>query len=208
MKNLFLIVLLVSNVAHGRAAKRYEPPVVLPSPTVEPIATPSNENGNITFKCAAACTAIEVRNIALVQKAIPFEMAKPCFSEYFTSTKYRSQLVQTNGLDRAGVVASLRSGTVKDIPIIFYWPTWKQSKNVIGYTYPDQPEIYLNRSFRSGSDWSACSEISNELHEATHKLGYEHDFKATARRPYSVPYTAGAAIMHCCNESDYPTYGK
>jgi hypothetical protein len=69
--------------------------------------------------------------------------------------------------------------------------SWFQ-RGVVGYTTPSSDTVTTNRRFYSGFDES---DIAGHLgHEWLHKLGFEHDFKATARRPHSVPYALGELI--------------
>jgi hypothetical protein len=69
--------------------------------------------------------------------------------------------------------------------------SWFQRK-VVGYTTPSSDTITTNRRFFSGFDQS---EIAGHLaHEWLHKIGFDHDFNATARRPFSVPYELGELI--------------
>jgi hypothetical protein len=65
-------------------------------------------------------------------------------------------------------------------------------RGVVGYTSEGSDTITTNRRFFSGFDESA---LAGHLgHEWLHTLGFEHDFKATARRPFSVPYALGDLI--------------
>lgn len=213
MRNVtILLTLIVALNACRMNAPGYEKPApevtpipspsasVSPAPTVSPI-------GSFTFKCVT-CTKQEAANIKAVEAAIPVITAKDCFARHFTDKNLRSQLIQTNGLSESQVVDLIRTATVKDIPIVFYYPSWRQSKNVVGYTNYGEPTIYLNRNFREWDGWSGCQEVSNLLHEVTHKspLNFEHDYKATARRPYSVPYTVNFAVENCCVDSDVKGY--
>jgi hypothetical protein len=69
--------------------------------------------------------------------------------------------------------------------------SWFQ-RGVVGYTSEDSDTITTNRRFFSGFDEA---EVAGHLgHEWLHTLGFEHDFKATARRPFSVPYAVGDLI--------------
>ena len=69
--------------------------------------------------------------------------------------------------------------------------SWFQ-RGVVGYTTPSSDTVTTNRRFYSGFDET---DIAGHLgHEWLHKLGFEHDFKATARRPHSVPYALGELI--------------
>lgn len=190
---LILDFLLMFPNALGMSTKRAEP-----SPT--PVITqPDTSGDSITFICSN-CNEKEAAMVPKMQKLLNEVKRTKCFSDRFTLSKYRSKLVQTNGISREDVVKKINSEQIKNIPLIFYTPTFFQSKNVIGYTYPGEPEIYLNRNFRNSKNWGICSEVSNALHESTHKMGFNHDFKATAQRPFSVPYTANFAVEECCDD--------
>ena len=80
---------------------------------------------------------------------------------------------------------------ILDVSITIY-NTWLRGRNVIGYTYPNTPMQWISRRFFSVFDIKSIS--SNILHELLHKLNFDHDFKATARRPYSVPYGIGSMV--------------
>lgn len=194
---ILLLVLLSINV-YASATKRPAPEqTVTPTPTAT--ASPVQATGEtVTFTCKV-CNASEKAMLPKMQKLLNEVKNSKCFAERFIDPKYRSKLVQTDGLTREQVVSKLQTTVVKDIPLVFYKPGLFQSKSVIGYTIPGSPEIYLNRNFRGGS-WGICAEVSNELHEASHKMGFGHDYKATAQRPYSVPYTVNYAVDSCCDD--------
>lgn len=70
--------------------------------------------------------------------------------------------------------------------------TYYSWKNVIGYTYPNINGIFVNT--RYFDNFYLSSIAGNFFHEWTHKLGFDHDFNSTRRRPYSVPYAVGNII--------------
>lgn len=165
-----------------------------PSPTV---SLPQGA-GNITFKCLN-CTDREKEIIRKTQIIAKKVIASQCFADHFILDKYRSQLIQTNGLSREEVVKKIQNAVV-EVPLSMYYDS---RSGVYGYTYEGRPTVYLNRWYRTeedykNGDWSICAEASNEIHESTHKMGFDHDFKSTSRRPYSVPYTANFATDSCC----------
>lgn len=66
------------------------------------------------------------------------------------------------------------------------------SRNVVGYGTEGGDTITTNRRFFSSFD---AAEVAGHLgHEWLHKVGFEHDFNPTARRPESVPYELGELI--------------
>lgn len=72
--------------------------------------------------------------------------------------------------------------------VVFYY-----SNNItVGYTYPNVTTLWVNTKFMDKYDLADMAR--NQAHEMTHKLGYGHDFKATKRRPRSVPYVVGSIV--------------
>jgi hypothetical protein len=69
--------------------------------------------------------------------------------------------------------------------------SWFQ-RNVVGYTTESSDTITMNRRFFSG--YTPAEVASNLCHEWLHKLGFEHDFQSTTRRPHSVPYAIGDLV--------------
>jgi hypothetical protein len=63
---------------------------------------------------------------------------------------------------------------------------------VIGYTNQNTLTIFINRVIYQKTEVYKIA--MNLVHEWTHKMGYDHDFKATARRPASVPYAVGYMV--------------
>ena len=110
--------------------------------------------------------------------------------------------VQNNGLTNLQVYNKIMAGAeefpqqtaannVIDLSVQLYTSGWT-GRNVIGYTNPSTPTIYMNTYFYNYA--TPIETASNMIHEWTHKLGFDHDYKATARRPYSVPYAVGYIV--------------
>ncbi len=87
-----------------------------------------------------------------------------------------------------------------DLSLQVYRPFFRWSK-VIGYTRPNENTIYLNR-YRL-RDNSTAEVAANLVHEWTHKLGFDHDSKATSRRAYSVPYRVGDLFLKIAKNADF-----
>jgi hypothetical protein len=112
-----------------------------------------------------------------------------CFERFFMTRG----LVQTNGLAPEAVINQIRFSAVL-IPVTYY----QANDGLVGYRNPPDPTIYFNR--RAPGRGSDCFEASNAGHEALHVLGYGHDYYATPRRPYSVPYSWNAMTEECCRD--------
>lgn len=78
-----------------------------------------------------------------------------------------------------------------DLQVQLYTSGWT-GRNVIGYTNPSTSTIYMNTYFYNYA--TAAETASNMMHEWLHKLGFDHDYNSTTRRPYSVPYAIGYIV--------------
>jgi hypothetical protein len=65
---------------------------------------------------------------------------------------------------------------------------YSRSKTV-GYTYPDGLRIWMNRKYFD--KFTTVEVAGNIFHEWTHKLGFDHAFRYSPSRDYSVPYGLG-----------------
>jgi hypothetical protein len=111
--------------------------------------------------------------------------------------------VQNNGLTNEQIYNLLMSGAEKypkqtaedrmmDYDLELYTPRWYQSHNVIGYTNQNTLTISINRLIYQKTDIYKIA--MNLVHEWVHKMGFDHDFNSTARRPSSVPYAVGYIV--------------
>jgi hypothetical protein len=74
---------------------------------------------------------------------------------------------------------------VANVDLSVFNPNWK-NKNVVGYTYMHVLTQWINRTYLRTRHYLYIA--SNILHEWGHKLGFQHDHKRTARRPFSICY--------------------
>ena len=66
---------------------------------------------------------------------------------------------------------------------------------------PDTSVITSNRRF---FDNFTPAEIAGNLaHEWMHKIGFDHDFNSTSRRPYSVPYAVGDLVESLAEQYEH-----
>ena len=113
------------------------------------------------------------------------------------------EFVQNNGMSNQQIYDFLMSGAemfpaqtaadhFMDFDLVLYKPKWYQSKKVLGYTDQSTNVIHINKSF---FNQASVNEIAmNLVHEWVHKMGFDHDFKNTPRRPSSVPYAVGYIV--------------
>lgn len=163
------------------------------TPTHTSSGTPSVKESHKPFLVVSKFTGFNKSTIEKLKKAtvkIDEVFASDCFEDFMV----KRNLIQTNGKSNKEVVEHLRSTQAK-VELVYYY---KWFSKVHGYTYPNTDKIWLNGKYHTGT--TVCSEASNLAHEGSHKVGYGHDFKATKRRPYSVPYSINAAWRVCCHD--------
>lgn len=164
-----------------------------------PHATPTPQKG-ITLIPVNASKA-ESEKIKEAEALINKTVGTDCFYNALATRK----LVQTDGRTPAEVATHVKSlsGTIK---VNMYYRcrsfSWRcvTPTSAVAYRDPPATDVYLNQAYFEPS-LSVLEWASTLTHEALgHSLGnYGHDFNATSRRPYSVPYSIGFAIDKCYN---------
>jgi hypothetical protein len=135
------------------------------------------------------------------ERALNEIIQSPCFSDYFTKT--RSKLLRTNGRTRNEVVEHIRAS----LPTVIVTYYSKPGSSAHGYRNPRSKTcgdacsrtVHLNRYYTDSPRWKeGCPRMGLKGHEMLHVLGYGHDYKRTADRPFSVPYSFNAMMNECC----------
>jgi hypothetical protein len=116
----------------------------------------------------------------------------------------KQQFVQNNNLTNLQIYDLIMSGAERlpkvtsadqsaDMYLSIYYPPWyKRFSSAVAFTYANDPKLYIYNNYYNGASLADLSETL--VHEWVHKLGFDHDFNSTARRPYSVPYGVGSVI--------------
>jgi len=175
MKNFILLLILTIYFLSCQTRKVEKPIPILSAPiSLESFAIFANPSDT------------EKLNKALDKRKDVLQSS--CFSDFLKNRN----LIQTNELSNEEVVLSLLN-----TPVTAEFHTYfNRFSRVYGYTYPDTSKIFINKKYFDGA--SICAVASNLAHEISHKQGFGHDYKATSRRPYSVPYSINAAFSECC----------
>ena len=186
MRRLFLI-LSVAALGVGFASKRQATVVSDPTPT--PIVEEIGYTGrHAIFNPLRNHTVEEKEAVAKAEVLVNALIDSSCFEQFFLSRG----LIQTDGRTADQVVKHIRSIKELAVPVEMYYDRFSR---VVGYRQPPSLTIYTNRKFHAGT--YVKDRASNLGHEWLHSVGYGHDFKATKRRPYSVPYSFNAAMEEC-----------
>ena len=183
-------LLLLSTPAFAMGSKRSNSQVaieVMKPVTLEPVEVHTTKPVYLAIEKCPSCSVGELDFIRSATEKVNEVVAGTCFREKLMAMP----LIQTEGRSPKQVVDSLIG---VEIDIEMYWTV----KRVLGYTLPSVPKVWLNRRYMT--KWNVCDTASLLAHEASHKVGYGHDFKATARRPQSVPYSVNRAFGACCSK--------
>jgi hypothetical protein len=134
------------------------------------------------------------------------ELRRSIASFTFQGTK---QFAQNGGLTNMQIYSKIIEGAevlnpeenwAMDLELELY----RDRSSTVGYTYPDTMRVWVNRKY---FDTFSSAEIAgNIFHEWMHKIGFEHDRKSTARRPYSVPYGLGYLIRDLAIDDDVKSH--
>lgn len=188
---LALIILLALSCS-SRVTKTPDvkaPEVTLPDVTLDPIeVNPDAPVKIMEIKNFKGTSTEKERTFKAVER-----IRETAQTECFQNGLKAINLIQTNGLTPEQVVQKILSADVK-VNIEMYYSI----KNVVGYTYPSSDTIWLNKKYHN--KWDPCDVGANLFHEATHKMGFTHDYKANKDRPRSVPYATGSVMDKCCVE--------
>lgn len=196
MNFLLALVFLAVSCRHVPVAD----PVQSPHPTITPSPTqaPTVSGGVILDPVKELTTDKERAIIAKAEKKLADVTASKCFGDFISSRK----MIQTQGKTPEQVLAHIRSlsGVV---PVKMYYRCYGRfpCTSAVAYRSPPSIEINLNRAYFTSAK-SVCKWASTIGHESVgHALGnYEHSFKWTPDRDFSVPYSINAAFEACCHE--------
>lgn len=182
MKKLLLVILLAA--CTSAPVEKKESAVIPPEKPVAVI------QGNIGFACDTYCTDKEKSRLAKAEKLANEMIQSQCFEKFWMKAELDS--AQNKNKSNAELLNQLKTARFT-APVHYYYSL----KNVVGYRNPGKPDIYFNRKYHN--NFNECNTVSNAIHEWSHAaLEWDHDYKATERRPRSGPYTLNAAADKCC----------
>lgn len=174
---------------HGSETPAPNPAPVTPPPVMT-LPEPGIPGQTIDLTGDQYCTEEELSRIPLILAAIYKGLFSPKYKEFLLNPDNGLDLNQINGLTAEQFVEVTRTTHVTAV-ITFYMARFS---SVIGYRNVGKNIIHCNRKFHDSytPEWEAA----NVFHESVHIMGFDHDFNATARRPYSGPYMANAALEY------------
>lgn len=171
-------------------------PVASPLPSAAPSPSPVASLGPINAALLPVifepvdgyATAAESAKIVSAGRKALQVVRSPCFADFI---RHRA-LIQTNGRTPDQVADHLQH-LVGTVPVVMYYRS-RRLTSAVAYRQPPDLTINLNRAYFS-TDMSDCDWAATLGHESFgHSLGgYDHDYKWSPARSYSVPYTIGGA---------------
>ncbi len=156
-----------------------------------------------TFEVNARLFGFNVNQEDKVNRAaelIKEVVASQEFKNRVLNHKYKGKktFVDNNGLSNAQIYAKILEAAEKvaggganntmDLELELYADT----TNVVGYTLPSVVRVWMNTKYFN--TFKPYQVAGNMFHEWLHKIGFGHDYDATASRPYSVPYAVDYII--------------
>lgn len=164
------------------------PKPVVVAPPLDTEVNTGNDIDIVTVVKYYNFTQKEREKIDKAEKKLNDLLGGNCFKNFMLE----ADLIQTNNRSNLEVIEHLKKSHY-NIKLSMYR---KRFSKVVGYTTPSSDQLNFNRKYWDGM--SVCDAASNYMHELSHKFGYGHDYKATTRRPKSVPYTLNRAVEACC----------
>jgi hypothetical protein len=142
----------------------------------------------VTLASCQYCTDYELKKNQDAVIKVRETLRSQCFKDEWS----KKSLIQTNSKTNQEVLDHLLS-----LNILLKLQMYRKAfSSASGFTYPSDEVIYLNRKFHD--KWNACTIGSNLVHEASHKIGYSHDFNPSPTRPQTVPYSLNSVFDKCC----------
>ncbi len=127
------------------------------------------------------------------------------FQDRIIQHKYngRTQFADNAGLSNEKIFERIMSGIEEKAPEIDYEmdlslavinpSLWQRvRRSVVGYTEPSTGVIHTYRTFFHGLNPHELA--AHYMHEWCHCNGFDHDYYATPKRPFSVPYAVGSIV--------------
>ncbi|MGE3610857.1 MAG: hypothetical protein AB7I27_14795 [Bacteriovoracaceae bacterium] len=155
-----------------------------------------NFNVNVTFLNFNASQEDKVLLAAeLIKKVVSSEEFKNAVLNHTYNGK--KAFASNGGLSNAQIYKKILEGSETLNPGIdnemdMQLEIYQEATTTIGYTFPNTEKIWMNNKYFN--QYSAKQVTVNMMHEWLHKLGFVHDYAATAARPYSVPYAIGYLV--------------
>lgn len=197
MKHLILLLLVSCAIQQQKIEKttygeiksisaEVETKEVTTAPTAEDLEL-------LEVKSFSGFTKAEISRFWQYSKIVDEITHSQCFENYINGFP---NLINNKDQTKKELLANLRSEKPQLNFVMYY-----KNNSTVGYTYPNSDTIWMNRKFHS--NYTLHQSAANLAHERSHKLGYTHDFKRTARRSRQAPYPIGDGIRKCSQNINY-----
>ena len=131
-----------------------------------------------------------------LEKILASKIFKDEVNNHRYSKKY--QFKKNNGFSNKEIYQKIMDGADKYDPTIdntidMILCPYYSSKSVIGYTYSNRKEVWVNFKYYKDrfNNFQVSDMIGNILHEWIHNTGFSHSSRRNKTRKYTVPYGVG-----------------
>lgn len=119
--------------------------------------------------------------------------------EYDGKSGFADNVIAGRQFTNAQVLAILLAGREELDPVLDHeWDmelsVYTRKRSTVGSTSPGITTVYMNRRALRFEEAGWGEIAGNMAHEHCHKLGFDHDFESTPKRPFSVPYAIGDMV--------------
>ena len=141
-----------------------------------------------------------IRDIERARNKFEKVLATPAFKNLVLNHKYRGEFTykRNSGKTNNEIFEMILAGADKydrtvDNEIDMVLCPYYSSKKVLGYTYPNRKEVWLNFKYYRDkfNNFNVNSITGNLLHEWIHNTGFGHAKKRNKTRDLTVPYAIG-----------------
>lgn len=182
-------------------------PVSTPTPSATATPVPSSTPASGDKGTGGLKVVIHTSTNFSSSGLVLLEQARVVLEKVLNSEEFKQQVlhftyqgeemfVQNNGYTNLEIYNLMMAGaeqlpdpTPANQTMDLFTELYNGGSGVIGYTDPSVPTIFMNSYYYNS--YTPGEVAGNMTHEWLHKLGFDHDYYSTARRPYSVPYAIG-----------------
>jgi len=139
---------------------------------------------NVKIKAAASLLEKVVNSYEFREKVLDFQ--------YLGQSQFASTNLSNNNVYQKIMTGKEQLSLVEDKTLNLELRPYYTWRSVVAYTTPQSTQVNFNTKYLNY--YTAADIAKTIMHEWLHKIGFNHDYNVTSRRPYSVPYGIGEIV--------------